>query len=133
MIRNYFKIAVRNLIRRKSYSILNIIGLSTGLACVIFIMNWVIDETSYDKHFSKADQIYRVVSEAGAGSDRWHQVVTSMPLGPKLFEMFPEVEAFVRMDKNDAMVVRDDKQFIEDNIILTDPGFFEMFDVVFHR
>lgn len=128
MLKNYIKIATRNLLRRKSYSILNIIGLSTGLACVVFIMNWVIDETSYDQHFTKADRIYRVVSEAGSGTDRWHQTVTSLPLGPQLKDMFPEIEAFVRLDKNNAMVIREDKQFVEENIILTDPGFFEMFD-----
>ena len=131
MLRNYIKIAVRNLIRRKSYSILNIIGLSTGLACVIFIMNWVIDETSFDQHFPKADLVYRVVSEAGAGADRWHQAVTSMPLGPEMKELFPEVESYVRVDKNNAMMVKGDKRFVEENLIMTDPAFFEMFDINF--
>lgn len=129
MLKNYIKIATRNLLRRKSYSILNIIGLSTGLACVIFIMNWVMDEASYDQHFTKTDRIYRVVSEAGSGSDRWHQTVTCLPLGPQLKEMFPEVEEFVRLDNNNAMVVREDRQFVEENIVFTDPGFFKMFDV----
>lgn len=129
MLKNYLKIAIRNLLRRKSYTMLNIAGLSTGLACVVFILNWVVDETSYDQHFTKADRIYRVVSEAGSGSDRWHQTVTSLPLGPQMEEMFPEIEGYVRLDKNNAMVIREDNQFIEENIILTDPGFFEMFDV----
>jgi putative ABC transport system permease protein len=131
MLKNYIKIAARNLLRRKSYSALNIIGLSTGLACVIFIANWVIDEMSYDQHFTQADQIHRVVSEAGSGTDRWHQTVTAMPLGPQLKEMYPEVETYVRLDNNDALIVKGNKQFIEENIVLTDPDFFDMFDVTF--
>lgn len=128
MLFNYFKIAIRTLKRKMVYTIINVLGLSAGLVCVIFIYNWVQDELSYDKHFPKKEQIYRVVAEVGVGADNWHQTVTSLPLGPTMENSFPEVKAAVRLDKNDALVEIDDRQFIEDFIIFTDPTFFEVFD-----
>lgn len=128
MLKNYIQIAIRNLKRRKIYAVINIIGLSTGLACAVFIYNWVQDELSYDDHFPKKDQIHRVVAEAGVGKDRWHQSVTSLPLGPTMASTFPEVQASVRLDKNDGIVENGDIRFVEDHIIFTDPTFFEIFD-----
>jgi len=127
MFVNYIRIAIRNLLKRKVYTLLNIIGLSTGLACAVFIFNWVINESTFDTHFPNKSNLYRVVAEAGTGEDRWHQTVTSMPLGPTIQSTYPEVEAMVRLDKNNAIVVRDGKRFIEKYIILTDPSFFNFF------
>ena len=128
MFRNYIQVALRNLRRRRVYTLINIIGLSTGLACALFIYNWVKDELSYDKHFPKGEQIYRVVAEAGVGEDRWHQTVTSLPLGTTMTSTFPEVKAAVRLDKNDAIVKHGDKSFVEEYLVFTDPSFFEIFD-----
>ena len=126
MLKSYIKIAIRNLLRRKVYTPLNVIGLSTGLACAVFIFNWVLDESSYDNIPNK-ENIYRVVAEAGSGKDRWHQTVTSMPLGPAIESTYPEVEAIVRLDYNNAIVVNGDHRYIENNIVLTDPSFFDFF------
>ncbi len=128
MLKNYFKIAIRTLRRKSVYSVINIIGLSSGLLCVIFILNWVSDELSYDQHFPNKENIYRVVAEAGTGEDRWHQSVTSLPLGDAMVNMFPEVASRVRLDKNNALVQNGDVQYIEQFIILTDPEFFDVFD-----
>lgn len=126
MLKNYIKIALRTLRRKTLYSVINIIGLSTGLLCVIFIFNWVNDELSYDDHLPK--NVFRVVAEAGTGEDRWHQSVTSLPLGTTMLNTFPEVDAQVRLDKKNALIVNGDKRFIEDFIVLTDPSFFDVFD-----
>lgn len=128
MLKNYLKIAIRTLRRKSVYSIINVVGLSSGLLCVIFILNWVNDELSYDQHFPNKENIYRVVAEAGTGEDRWHQSVTSLPLGDAMADMFPEVAARVRLDKNNALVQNSDIQYIEPFIILTDPEFFDVFD-----
>jgi len=128
MVKNYLKIAIRTLRRKSVYSIINIIGLSSGLLCVIFILNWVNDELSYDQHFSNKENLYRVVAEAGTGQDRWHQSVTSLPLGTTMESTYLEVLSQVRLDKNDGMIVRGDKRFVEDYIVLTDPSFFDVFD-----
>ncbi len=63
MYKNYLKIAIRNILRHKFYSIINILGLAIGIACFITIGMWVQDELSYDKHFTKSDRIYRVAND----------------------------------------------------------------------
>lgn len=128
MLFNYIKIAIRTLKRKMIYTMINVLGLSAGLVCVIFIFNWVQDELSYDAHFPKKDRIYRVVAEVGVGADNWHQTVTSLPLAPAMEDSYPEIKAAVRLDKNDALVEIDKRQFVEDFIVFTDPVFFEVFD-----
>ena len=128
MLKNYFKIAIRTLRRKSVFAAINVVGLSSGLLCVIFIFNWVQDEISFDRHIKDADNIYRVVAEAGTGQDKWHQSVTSLPLGPTIRDTYSDVEAQVRLDKNNALVERGEIKYIEDYIILTDPEFFNVFD-----
>lgn len=128
MLKNYLKIAVRTIKRKAAYSIINVIGLASGLLCVVFIFNWVSDELSYDQHFPNKENIYRIAAEAGTGGDRWYQSVTSLPLGDALVQAYPEITSRVRLDKNNALVEKDEVKFIEDYIILTDPEFFDLFD-----
>ena len=63
MIKNYFKIALRNIKRYSTYSILNISGMAIGMACSILILLWVQDEWSFDRHFKNADNLYRVLEK----------------------------------------------------------------------
>ena len=63
MLKNYFKIAVRNLLRHKLFSGLNIFGLATGMACSILIFLWVKDEMSFDKFNDNADRIFRITAK----------------------------------------------------------------------
>ena len=63
MFRNYFKVAFRNLLKRKGFSLINILGLATGMAVCLLIILFIQSELSYDKHHEKADNIYRVVLE----------------------------------------------------------------------
>ena len=63
MFANYFKTALRNIIRHKGYTFINIAGLAIGMACCIFILLWVNDELSFDKFHSKAHRIYRIAEE----------------------------------------------------------------------
>lgn len=129
MLINYLKVAFRNLWRRKIYTILNLVGLSTGLTCAIFIFTWVVDEQSFDQHYPDHDRMYRMVSKVSVGSDQWHQAVTSLPLGPTLYSDFDQIESFVRLDYNDAIVDNGDKRFSENLIVLTDSTFFDFFGV----
>ncbi len=61
MIKNYMKIVLRNTLKYKSYSLINIAGLGIGIACALFILLWVQDELSYDRYHKNADRIYRLV------------------------------------------------------------------------
>ena len=88
MLRNYFKIAFRNLVRHKAFSAINIAGLAIGMACSIFILLWVQNELSYDKFHKNADHIYRL----SAGGER-----NSGPMVPELKAKIPAIKNFARL------------------------------------
>lgn len=128
MLKNYLVSALRHLSRNRVYTILNVTGLSVGLACFTLIGLWVNYQLSYDKFHTKADRIYRIGGTFTDQSGSFDQAVTPIPLGPALENDMPEVEAAARIDVNDAIVRRGDKQFKEQEILLTDPSFFKLFD-----
>jgi putative ABC transport system permease protein len=88
MLRNYFKIAFRNIARHKAFATINIAGLAIGMACSIFILLWVQNELSYDKFHKNADHIYRL----SAGGER-----NSGPMVPELKAKIPAIKNFVRL------------------------------------
>ncbi len=120
MVRNYFKIAFRNIQKNKSYSFLNIFGFAVGIAAYIMISLYVNYELSYDKHHKNADRIYQIFSSFAA--------TTPAPMAPTLKEEFPEVEAAARvMDSNGFLVRYEDKVFTEDNWVWADRYIFDVF------
>jgi putative ABC transport system permease protein len=127
MLRNYFTSALRHLIKKKGYTILNAVGLSVGLTCFTLIGLWVLDELSFDRFHEKAERIYRVSGVFSSESDRMQQAVTPTPLRTALISDLPEVEDAVIIDNNDAIVQRGDKQFMEDYLLMTEPSFFNLF------
>ena len=131
MINNYFKIALRNLLRQKSYSFINIFGLAIGLACSILILLWVVDELSYDTHSKNADNIYRVVEEQHyAGGEIFPVAVTPNPLAPALQESFPEIIKAIRTAIRQGSIKYKDNKFPE-VFYYIDSDFLEMFSVEF--
>ena len=97
MIKNYFKIAWRNLLRNKVSSIINISGLAIGLACVLLISMYVANELSYDRFFKDANRIYRVNIDGKMGNNQFVVGHTGPPVGVALQNNFPQVESFTRM------------------------------------
>jgi len=97
MIKNYFKIALRNLWKHKGFSAINIIGLAMGLACFIMIALYVTDELSYDKYNEKADRIYRINSDIRFGGTDLIMAVSADPMGATLKKDYPQVEEFARL------------------------------------
>ncbi len=125
MIRNYFKIAWRNILKSKFFSILNIIGLSTGMACSMLILLWVQNEVNYDKFHTDSQRIYRFI----VGSGDFKTAVSSAGMGPDLKEELPEIEAVVRTTKQEkALFNVDNKVFEEDLFMYVDPDFLVFFD-----
>src|SRR6188474_3352594 len=135
MLRNYLKIAWRNLAKNKVFSFINIFGLSVGLTCCILISLYIYHEISYDKHHKNASNIYRLgtvfidqgVEEPGAN--------TSAPLGRMMQHEYPEVEASARIlnlfrdDKTLFQVKENDgklKSFYETKGFLADSNFFQI-------
>ncbi len=129
MIRNYLKIAIRNLIRQKLYSLINITGLSIGIACFLLISLWVFDEFSYDRFHENKDRIYRVNTMS---KEMGLVTSSSWRLGPALMEVYPEIEAFTRLwPWSRSLVKYENKTFDESSFYLADPAFFTMFSFNF--
>ncbi len=137
MFKNYIKIAWRNLFRNKTNSIINITGLSIGLACVILIALFVQDEQQYDKFFSKADRIYQVDLDATMSGQSAYVSNTPPPVGAALKQNFPEVEAYTRFFVMGSEVISTDgdiktqKRFTEKNFLAVDSNFLQVFDYGF--
>ena len=128
MFKNFFKVAVRNLIRQKAYALINIIGLAIGIACSILIVLFVLHENSYDTFHKEADQIYRVWVTGRFADSEFKSANTAVPSGPAFVDEIPEVINFTRVDHSSNVLIRHgDKTFMEDNFYWADSGFLEMF------
>lgn len=98
MILNYIKLSFRKFTRQKFYSLLNILGLATGMVTVVLILLYVVDELSYDKFHRHADNLYRVVeNQYYSGQPVFPVAVTPGPLAEALEAEFPEVQMATRM------------------------------------
>lgn len=127
MILNYLKQTGRSLVKNKTYSILNIVGLSAGLICFAFIAVWVTDELSYDKFNKNYSRIVRLTGIAKTESGISASAVSSAPMAKALKDDYPEVENTVRFDMREEIVRLKDQQILQDGILITDPSFFEVF------
>jgi len=129
MLKNYIKIAYRNLLKNKIFSFINILGLAIGMAACLLIIHYVRFELSYENSHEHADNIYRVTLDLYNGSE---YVVTDCetygPLAPMLKEKFPEVLNFVRMFHNEVQEVKvGDSRFYEDQVYFADSTVFQVF------
>jgi len=126
MIRNYLKIALRNIRRHKGYSFINIAGLAIGMACCILILLWVQDELSYDRFHENGSDIYRVIQDIKFADHDTTWAITQGPLGPSLAADFPEIINATRITGRRFRLTYDDKSF--DEILgMADGSIFEMF------
>ena len=128
MIKNYLKIALRNLWRHKGYSFLNILGLAVGMTAFFLIFLYVGMELSYDRFHTKADRIYRIVADIKTPTEVIHPSGPSWAVPSHLKMDFPEIEAFVRTNNYDVLVRKGDVKFQETNALLVDSTFFKVFD-----
>jgi len=128
MIKNYFKVAFRYLLRNKGYTTINILGLATGIACCILIMLFVRSEFSYDKFHSKSNRIYRAwVREHYEKQDDIIDIVTPIPLAGAMQTSFPEIESTCRVFNFNGLVKTGEQSFSED-MRMVDSTFFRIFD-----
>lgn len=124
MIRNYLKIAFRNLVRHKAFSIINISGLSIGMASSILILLWVWDEQSYDRFHQHAGQIYRLNSSA----EDFKTAVSPAGAAAGLESQMPEIKNAVRISKPvSALLEAENHKFQEKRILYADSSFLEVF------
>ena len=131
MIKNYLKIALRNIKRQKGYSFINITGLAVGIACCLFITLWVLDELSFDRFHEDVDDIYQVLIH----TDVPNISTTPALLASTLQEEFPDIVEATRFHWffQDALISYKNKSFYERRMRLADPSFFSMFNFPFLR
>ena len=128
MFKNYVKIAVRNLRKNKTYSFINILGLSIGITCTLFMIMWVVDELSWDKFQTNADTLFRVEQDQPNPKGMFHVNLTPFPMGPALKDEIPEVKNSARTVFPGSILMRSgDKLFYENNAVIVDPAYLEMF------
>ncbi|CAG5000192.1 hypothetical protein DYBT9275_02412 [Dyadobacter sp. CECT 9275] len=124
MLKNYFKIAWRNIVRQKAYSILNIAGLSIGMACSILILLWVQNELSYDRFHSRAGQLFRLTCSAGD----FKVAVSSAGMARGLQSQLPQIKSGVRLSKLSAMLFEvGEKKVEEKRVFYADSNFLKVF------
>jgi putative ABC transport system permease protein len=127
MIKNYLKIAWRNLWKNKLYSLINIAGLSIGIAACVIIFLYVQFETSYDKHFDNADRICRLTEILHLPKEDRRQAVTSAVMAPKFKQNFPEIIDFTRVLHSHRVISNEKKRIENVHLIYADSGFFHVF------
>src|SRR4030042_1108606 len=132
MFKNYFKIAYRNFIRQKAYSLINVLGLAIGIACSLFIFLYVQFELSYDKYHDDAERIYRVSQSRKTELQLDLFAPTVIEVAPTLKELYPEVISFGRIGSRGTPRVKyKDKYYIEDKVMLADKGIFDILKIEF--
>ena len=134
MLTNYFKIAYRNLLKNKVFSLINIFGLAIGMAACLLILQYVSFELSYDNFHEKGDQIYRVVNDRYQNGELiQHGTITYSPVGTALNEDFAEVVHNTEVAPSGEMVIDyQDKKIVAENAIATDTSFLNLFSFPVH-
>ncbi len=128
MIKNLLKTAVRHIRKHPGYSFLNVLGLTLGISCALFLIIYVSDEVSYDRYHEKAGRIYRVSSKITEPDDQFTWNVAQIPMGPQVVQDYPEVQSFVRfINMPRAKYKYEDKEFNEENFYYVDSTLFDIF------
>jgi ABC-type antimicrobial peptide transport system permease subunit len=133
MIKNYFKIALRNIKRYYTYSFLNISGMAIGLAASILILLWVYDEWSYDRNFKNADELFRIIQNGNpSGGESSLLAPTPGLLTTTLKEQYPEIIRASRYDPHSELRIKKGDEFIHEmTVAAIDQDFLKMFNIKF--
>lgn len=128
MIRDFFKIAFRSMLRQKLNSVIKIVGLAIGIACTLLIALFIRDELSFDRFHEKGDRIYRLTTNFHKpdGSIDWIKGAVLFPHGPAMEGFFPEVKHSVRVWQRE-FTVKSQNVIANESITLVDESFFEVF------
>ncbi len=132
MIKNYLRVAWRNFRKNFLYSVINVLGLSVGLASAIIILLYVQNELSVDRHHEHYESLYRVGIEIGIGGPPLKAGISSYPVGPDLKDNFPEIDDYLRMFAMDIMspeilIQHEGNSLYEKGVLLVDSHFFDFF------
>lgn len=132
MLKNLLKISFRTIAKDKTYSILNITGLTIGITCSLLLLMYILHELSYDRYHENARNIYRVVSDIKETDNAFTWAVAQIPLAEELRDNYPEVKNAVRFFGTGRTLYKNgEKQFYEEEFYLADSTVFDMFTYKF--
>jgi len=130
MLRNYLRVTLRNLLRQKGFSAINVAGLATGMAAFVLIMLFVQYETSFDHHQKNVDQIYRIELQADVMGQAVKTTSTPIPLVQTLLDEVPGIAAATHIDANPRILVSNgDESFYEDGFFEADSTLFDVLTI----
>ncbi|GGH62716.1 putative ABC transport system permease protein [Filimonas zeae] len=128
MLKNYLKIAWRNLSKHKAFTLINILGLAVGMTACFLIFLYVSFELSYDQFHTKGDRVYRLSCDIKTPSETIKSGVSSWAFGPNLKNEFPEIETYTRVAYDGMLVKKGDIKYQEEGTMFADSTFFKVFD-----
>ncbi len=128
MLLGHFKVSFRNIRKQKLSTILNTVGLGSGLACFILIFLWVNKELNYDTFHEKGDRIYRISNTFKSESESFSQAPSGPALGAQLDDIFSEIEESARVGHTSERVFVNNEYFFESGLRLVDHNFLRIFD-----
>jgi putative ABC transport system permease protein len=135
MFKNYFKTAWRFLLKNKAFSFINIIGLTIGTLCCLYIVLYVEDQYSYDKYYKDAQDIYRITTTTSLSGDKHDMATASPPIAPALKNDFPKVQQFTRivptLGASDHLIRYREKSFYQKDAYSVDSTFFSVLNFHF--
>ncbi len=133
LMRTYsLKIAIRNIFTNRLFSLINIIGLSTGITAFLFILLYVRYERSYDSFHKNFRNIYRLRYERSSAEGESVKFASCCPPAAlRIRELYPEVEKICRIFRYRATVIFEDRKFYEERMYFAEPQIFEIFDIDF--
>ena len=130
MFKNLIRYSLRSFKRQRAYIIINILGLSIGIACSLLIAIYVINEASYDNYNIKKDRIYRAILNGKLGGQEVTTSSSPAIMGSTMLKEFPEIEDFLRMNGAGPTILEYNNQtFTEDHLVEADSSFFNFFSI----
>ncbi|WP_428654469.1 ABC transporter permease [Runella sp.] len=132
MLKNYLKIALRNLLKRKGFTLLNIFGLAIGMTCCLLILQYVNFERGYDKFHKDGDRVARLrIDSYKEGKLLWKSATVYPAFGPTMKKDFPEIESFCRLHDADVLLTNESRnlKFNEKKGYFADPGILDVFTI----
>jgi putative ABC transport system permease protein len=134
MLKNYFKIALRNYLRHKGYSFINMAGFAIGMACCLLILVYVRHELSYDKYHRDVERVYRIVQDIRSQTSSRDFAYVSPMVAPTLKAEYPQVETTARAIPASSRLVKQEMSvFYEDRFMYADQELFDIFTIPFIR
>lgn len=128
MLRNYVKVALRNVRRAPGYSFISVFGLAVGMTCCLFLLLYVYDELNYDRFYEKADRVFRVVTDVVAHDGTVDSSAYSFTaVGPAMLRGMPNVEAATRLEVRSSLLRVGATPFTDQRALVVDSSFFDLF------